>query len=138
MRSCLFMGNVKSPSLRTKVRARPPDVQTLFGERSDMGNKTKGQIQVSTKTVLSELGWHLQPPFSPLLPSPRLLSAVLTKLVFYCELLRLTNSKGFLLPAESTAPKGPLQPDAFSGKGGGRGGRRQAEGGVKSLSLLRY
>lgn len=99
-----------------------------------MGSKTKGQAQISTKPVLSELGWHFQPPFSPLLPIPVLLSAVLTKLVFYCESLWLTNSKGFLLPVESTAPKGPQQPDAISGKGRGQG-REEAGRGRSEVAL---
>lgn len=116
-------GECEVPTLRAKVGAGPPKALTLFMERSALGIKTDGQAQVSSKPVLSEWDWHYLffLVSSHLLPIPQLLSVVLTKLAFYCKLLRLPNSKGFLLPAESTAPKGPLQPDAFSGKGGGKG-----------------
>lgn len=43
------------------------------------------------------------------------------------------NSKGVLPPAESTAPNGPLQPDAFAGKGGGKG--REEEEGRSEVAL---
>lgn len=73
----------------------------------------------------------------PLFPGFSLLSyslhSLLYKLAFYCELFQI-NSKAFLLPAKSTAQKGPKQQDAFSGRQGQEW--EEVERGVRSLSLL--
>lgn len=69
MRLCLCLGSVKSPSIRAKVRAEPPEGLTLFSECSDLGIKTDGQAQVASKPEHSELGWQFFCLFS-LLPSP--------------------------------------------------------------------
>lgn len=65
MRLCLCLGSVKSPSIRAKVRAEPPEGLTLFSECSDLGIKTDGQAQAASKPEHSELGWQFFCLFSP-------------------------------------------------------------------------
>lgn len=109
-------------------RVRPPGALTPIRENSDLGIY-QGQTQVSAKACAFgvENFFLPHPILATLLLTPTALCTFNKACFSTLSCLGSLNSKGVLPPAVSTAPNGPLQPDAFAGKGGGRGGRRRRE-----------
>lgn len=109
-------------------RVRPPAPLTPIRESSDLGIY-QGQTRVSAKAcALGVDHFFLSEPMLAIFLLTATALCTFNRACFSTlSYLGSLSSKVVLPPAVSTAPNGPLQPDAFAGKGGGRGERRRRD-----------